>query len=462
MSPTATKMIDGFDGEILVPEDSAYEEVRKVWNGMIDKHPRLIARATSPSDVAAAIAYARANNLPLAVRCGGHSLPGRSSVDDGLLIDLKPMNRVEVDVENMRVRAQGGCLLRDVDRATQEHGLMTPAGAVSHTGLGGLVLGGGVGHLMRRHGLSVDNLVSAEMVTAEGEVLRASEDENPELFWALRGGGGNFGVVTEFEMTLHERGPLYGAMVVHRLEQAPDVLEIWHEVSSAAPDDLHWMSVLRRLPDMPWAPRALLGERVILSPILWTGDASEGPERLQPVVDRLEALGPEVNVGFDVSYVELQSGWDEIMVHGRMNFHKAGFLKPESIGDALPVVVEKANEIGSPWSLIELLPMGGAVTRVPADATAFPYRDAGCAYNVIGMWEENVPNETNIDWVRGTYDALQPFSTGGVYVNYMGGDESGGDASAYAGDTYERLQKIKEKWDPENLFSHNANVAPKS
>ncbi|HZV75607.1 MAG TPA: FAD-binding oxidoreductase [Conexibacter sp.] len=462
MSTIATKLIEGFEGETIVPGDSDYEQARRLWNGMIDRRPAVIARCTSTDDVKAAIAYARRNELPLAVRCGGHSLPGRSVVDDGVVIDLRLMNRVIVDVEGRRVRAQGGCLLRNVDVATQEHGLMTPAGAVSHTGLGGLVLGGGVGHLMRRHGLSVDNLVSAEMITAEGEILRASADEHPELFWALRGGGGNFGVVTEFEMTLHERGPLYVGMTLHRLEQAAEVLDLWHEVTVGAPDDLHWMSVLRRMPDLPWVPRELVGERVILSPVLWTGDAAEGPERLAPVLDRLERIGAAVRNGFELSYVELQSGWDEIMVHGRMNFHKAGFLKPDRIGDALPAVLEQAMVMGSPWSLIELLPMGGAVTRVASDATAFPYRDAGCAYNVIGMWEKDVPNDTNIAWVRETYDALQPFSTGGVYVNYMGGDESGGDESAYAGETYERLQRIKAQYDPENLFSHNANVTPKS
>jgi FAD/FMN-containing dehydrogenase len=461
MSTIEKTSIPGFTGEIITSSDPSYDEVRSLWNAMIDRRPKVIARCTSVADVAAAVAYARHNDLPLAVRCGGHSLPGRSSVDDGVVLDLRPMNAVQVDVEARRVRAQGGCLLRNVDLATQEHGLMTPAGAISHTGLGGLVLGGGVGHLMRRHGLSVDNLVSAEMVTADGDVIRASADENTDLFWALRGGGGNFGVVTEFEMELHERGPLYLGLAVHRLEDAKSVLECWHEVTKDAPDDLNWISMLRRMPELPWAPRDLVGERIIISPLLWTGDVADGPEALAPVLHRLKELGAAVLDASQVNYLDLQSGWDEIMTHGRMNFHKAGFLRADAIADALPFVLERAGQIGTPWSMIELLPIGGAVTRVAPDTTAFPHRNGGAAYNVIGMWDTTVPNEPNVAWVRETYDVFQPFSTGGVYVNYMGGDESGGAESAF-GSVYERLQQIKSHYDPDNLFSHNANVMPKT
>ena len=457
-------VIPSFNGIIIQAGDPEYDAARSIWNAMIDRRPLLIARPTSTADVVAAVNFARKEQLPLAVRGGGHSIPGYGVCDDGIVIDLSLMRAVDVDAEAKKVRAQGGCLLRDMDTATQQHGLATPAGAVSHTGIAGLILGGGFGHLARRHGLSIDNFLAAEVVTADGRVLRASADENEDLFWALRGGGGNFGIVTVFELALHDRGPLYSGISIHRIEKTQDVLSIWHEVTSKAPDDLNWMPMMRRLPDEPWAPRHLVNERVMMSVPLWTGDVAEGPAQIDPILDRLEELGSEMHASFPVSYNELQQNFDGVMVHGRMNYHKSGFLRADAITDAIPVIHERAQLIASPFSELELPQMGGAVARVPVDATAFPHRGAAMAFNVIGMWDKLVPSETHIQWVRDTYDALQPFTTGGVYINFMGGDENGGSAAAFSDPahyaTYRRLQSIKAKYDPDNLFRLNANVPP--
>jgi FAD/FMN-containing dehydrogenase len=365
------------------------------------------------------------------------------------------MRGVRVEADRGVAHAQGGCLLADLDQATQAHGLAVPAGAVSHTGVGGLTLGGGVGWMMRPHGLTIDNLLAAQVVLANGDIVRADEQHDPDLFWALRGGGGNFGVVTDFAFQTHPRGTHLLGVAVHRLEDAAPVLRRWAEVMADAPDDLAWNAFLRKLPALfAWVPPELAGERVLLSPILWSGDMADGEVI---VGDLLRDIGGVVQFQTPVPHVALQSSWDQAFDFGRHSYNKAGFLRRID-DDVIETLLEQARRMQSPWSHIEVLPMGGAVARVPAHATAFPHRDSHWVYNLIAMWEPGPPDE-HVSWARDTYDALAPFSEPGAYLNYMGGEERGGSSAAFAGH-WDRLREIKTAYDPTNVFSHNQNIPP--
>jgi hypothetical protein len=447
--------IPDFSGSLITPESSAYEEARRVWNGMIDRRPAVIAQCASEQDVVKAVDHARTHQLPIAVRCGGHSVAGHSTCEGGMMIDLGLMDQVAVDPDARRARVQGGTLLARLDEATQEHGLAMPSGAISHTGVGGLVLGGGQGWLMRKFGLSIDNLTSVRVVTADGDVLRASADEHPDLFWAVRGGGGNFGVVTEFEFGLHEVGPHFLGVAIHRLERAHPALETWRNAVDELPDDVQWNSFLRMLPPFPWVPEGLSGQRVLLSALLYIGDATAGERTILPILDSLE---PDGQFATALPHCELQRGWDDVFAPGKFNYHKAGFIDDLS-NDLFDVLLEAAAAMPSPSSHIEVIPQGGAIRRVPTDATAYPHRQAGFIFNVIGMWEPDADAQANIGWVRETYDALWPHSNGGLYVNYMGGEESGGIEAVY-GHAHARLQVVKAIYDPDNVFSLNRNIAP--
>jgi FAD/FMN-containing dehydrogenase len=450
-------IIEGFSGTLVRPGDADYDAARAIWNAMHDRRPALIARPRTPEDVAAAIRYAREEGLPLAVRCGGHSMPGHSVCDDGLVLDLRELAAVHVDPVARRATVGGGTLLGEVDRATQEHGLVVPAGVVSHTGAGGLTLGGGVGRLMRRFGLTIDSLLSAELVTADGEIVRASADEHPDLFWALRGGGGNFGVVTEFVFALHELREVVVLATFHPLDRARDVIERGRAAMADpdAPDALLWTSFLRRATDVPWMPRDLVGRHGIMSLVEWSGDRDEGLARLARLREELAPAAGDLAV---VPFLTIQTITDDLFAHGLRTYIKAGFARdlPDGLID---VLLGRAAAIGSPISQVELLAMGGAVARVPQDATAFPFRDARWLINIPATWRDAADDAREIAWARETYAAVQPFLSEGNYINFMGDDEDETAAGAY-GRTLERLQEVKAAHDPDNVFRLNQNITP--
>jgi FAD/FMN-containing dehydrogenase/SAM-dependent methyltransferase len=449
--------IPDFSGTVIRPDQVGYDAARAIWNAMHDRRPALIAQPRSATDVAAAIRYARAEGLLIAVRGGGHSMPGHSVCDDGLVIDLRQLSDVRVDPQTKRATVGGGALLGEVDRATQEHGLVLPAGVVSHTGAAGLTLGGGVGRLMRRFGLTIDSLLAAQVVTADGQILRASPGEHPSLFWALRGGGGNFGVVTEFEFTLHELSELTILATFHPLADARQVIERGRRemADPGARDELLWTSFLRRASDVPWMPRALVGRHGIMSLVEWSGDPEEGQTILDKIRGELNPAASDLSV---VPFLFMQTITDDLFAHGLRTYIKAGFADdlPDGLIDAL---LDRAAALTSPISQVELLALGGAIARVDPQATAFPFRQARWLINIPATWRDATDDEREIAWARATHAAVRPFLTEGTYVNFMGDDEEAGVAGAY-GRTIERLQQVKALYDPGNVFRLNQNITP--
>jgi FAD/FMN-containing dehydrogenase len=462
--PGVTAVIPGFTGQVITAGQDRYDELRRIWNVMHDRRPAVIARCESAADVAAAIAYARRHDLVVAVRGGGHSLPGFSTCDGGLVADLRPMNKVTVDPAARVATVQGGALLGDVDRATQEHGLVVPAGVISHTGVAGLTLGGGVGRLMRRFGLTVDSLRSAEVVTADGRVLRAAPDRHADLFWALRGGGGNFGVVTEFEFALHElpARALTLLSCYHDLADAHHVLRLAQQVMSAEPpDELLWTSFARKAPPRPWLPPGLAGRPGIMSVIEWSGDQRHGQDDGYQLLSELRAqIGPAASDLSVVPFGQVQTEGDEFFGPGLRSYVKATFAD-ELTDELIDVVSARGALIGSQVSQIELLSMGGAIRRVPPDATAFPHRTASWLVNIPASWRPEAETAREIGWVRDSYAALMPYCRGGGYVNFMDHDEQAAGQAAY-GPTLRRLQAVKAAYDPGNVFRLNQNITPLS
>jgi FAD/FMN-containing dehydrogenase len=462
--PGVTAVIPGFTGQVITAGHERYDELRSIWNVMHDRRPAVIARCEKAADVAAAIAYARRHDLVIAVRGGGHSLPGFGTCDDGLVVDLRPMNKVTVDPAARGATVGGGALLGDVDRATQEHGLVVPAGVISHTGVAGLTLGGGVGRLMRRFGLTIDSLRSAEVVTADGRVLRAAQDRHPDLFWAIRGGGGNFGVVTEFEFALHElpARALTLLSCYHDLADAHRVLRLAQQVMSADPaDELLWTSFARKAPPRPWMPSGLAERPGIMSVIEWSGDQRPGQDDGYRLLGELRAeLRPLASDLGVVPFGQVQSEGDEFFGPGLLSYVKATFAD-ELTDELIDVVSARGALIGSEVSQIELLSMGGAIGRVSPDATAFPHRTASWLVNIPASWRSEAETAAEIGWVRDSYAALTPYCRGGGYVNFMDRDEQAGEQAAY-GPTLRRLQAVKADYDPDNVFRLNQNIIPLS
>ena len=453
---TAVGRVAGFEGEIVRPGDTDYDVRRRVWNAMHDRRPALIARCTSPQDVRAAIGHGRREEMAIAVRAGGHSMPGHSTCDEGIVIDLRPMNAVRVDPVDRRATVQGGALLGELDRATQRHGLVVPAGVVSHTGVAGLTLGGGVGRLMRRFGLTVDSLLRAQVVTADGRILDASDAENPDLFWGIRGGGGNFGVVSECEFALLERSELEILATFHPLERAADVLARGRQAMAAgAPEELLWTSFLRKAPPLPWIDPLLVGRLGIMSLIEWSGERARGRSLLEALHSELVPSAGSLQT---VPFLEIQTMTDEIFAAGKRTYIKAGFAQELSDG-LIEALCRCGAEVGSEFSQVEVLALGGAIRRVAPGATAFPHRDAAWLINLPGTWEDAVSDAEEIGWVRRSFAALEPHLTGGKYVNFMGEDELVDSAGAY-GATLRRLQEVKRAYDPGNVFRLNQNVKP--
>ncbi len=445
-----------FKGRILLPSDDAYENARKIWNATIDKHPALIAQCATTSDVVLAVNFARDNGLILAVRGGGHNIAGNAICDDGIVIDLSQMKAASVDPEVRRVTIEGGATLADLDAATQAHGLATPVGINSTTGIAGLTLGGGFGWLSRKFGMTIDNLESAEVVTAAGEVVRASATERPDLFWALRGGSGNFGVVTRFEFRLHPVGPdVLSGLIVYPISQAKRVLQQYREFIAKAPEDLSVWPVLRHAPPLPFLPAEVHGKGVIVLALLYAGDPKQGEPLIEPLRKFGIPLGEHVGVQ---PYTAWQKAFDPLLTPGARNYWKSHNFS--TIEDGLiDVVIEYVDKLPSPQSEIFFGALGGATTRPAPDSAAYAHRDAMFVMNFHGRWEDPVDDERCIRWARDFFNASAPFASGGVYVNFLTADEGVRVRTAY-GPNYDRLAQVKQKYDPGNLFRMNQNIKP--
>jgi len=448
-----------FRGEVLAPGDPGYDEARTIWNADIDRRPRLIARCASAADVAAAIRLARESELPLSVRGGGHGVGGHAVVDDGLMIDLSPLKTIEVEPQRRTVFAGAGVVLGELDEACQAHGFAVPAGVVTHTGIAGLTLGGGIGWLMRKHGATVDNLVSAEVVTADGEVIRASENEEPELFWGLRGGGGNFGVVTSFEYRLHPVGPtVLAGPIGYALDDAREVLRGYREIVADAPDELTTILNLRRVPTLPLYPEDLHGRPVVNVTACYTGDLGRGEEAVRP----LRELGaPIYDLLAPTPFVELQRMFDAGVPWGWSYYWRSWEL-PALSDSVVDELVDATSQLPTPGSYAIVFQLGGAVARVPEDATAYPQRQAAFNVNINGVWLPGEDREPPVRWVRELYDALEPDAYGRAYVNFMGDESQDRVRAAYGPQKYARLAELKGRFDPDNVFRLNQNIHPPS
>jgi FAD/FMN-containing dehydrogenase len=455
----AVAQIDGFRGRLIGADDVDYDSARAVWNGAIDRRPRLIARCIGSADVVAAVRFARDQDLPIAIRGGGHNVAGTATCDDGIVIDLSAMRAVGVDPKNRRAWVQGGALWGDVDHETQAHGLATTGGIVSHTGVAGLTLGGGIGWLMRRHGLTVDNLLAIDVVTANGELLRASEDEHRDLFWALRGGGGNFGVATSFELRLHPLGPtVLAGPIFWDASDVREVLRCYRDFIRDAPDELGTVVRFGTAPPLPGIPDELHWRAVVMVGTCYAGPIEDGERALRPLrtarAPLLDLVGPTPYVGF-------QSSIDSTVLHGWHYYWKSTHL-PELSDDLIDVIAEHAFACSSPRSYAALFHLKGAVGRVPGGATAFGNRQASHAITLDAVWRpgENF-GDRDTAWTRKFFTELGRFREG-VYVNFLGGDEDPGRVrEAYGVAVYNRLVDVKTKYDPDNVFHHNQNIRPR-
>ncbi|HEX6228933.1 MAG TPA: FAD-binding oxidoreductase [Solirubrobacterales bacterium] len=458
LDPSALVELEAaFSGEIVRPEGAGFDEHRAVWNGSIDRQPALIARCTGPSDVSAAVGFARRTGLPLAVRGGGHSFPGHSVCDGGLVLDLGPMKGITVDPDARTARAEGGVLLGELDRATQEFGLAVPAGIVTHTGLAGLTLGGGIGWLHRKYGLTIDQLLSAQVVTAEGELVRASEEENADLFWGIRGGGGNFGVVSEFEFRVNQVGPqILAGPVFWPMEESSQVLRFYREWAAEAPDELMTIVIHRRAPSLDFVPPHLQGELVVAVVCCWAGSLEEGEKAVAP----LKAFGsPVLDLCEPKPYLEHQAMFDPSFPHGRWYYMRACDVA-ELSDEVIDITVEHSLRIRSPLTAFPIWQMGGAVSRVGEDETAFTGRGAGYTFNITAATAESEGFDEERQWVRDFWSALEPHHTGGVYVNFLMSEGEERVRDAYGTQKYKRLKKVKRRYDPDNLFRLNQNIPP--
>ncbi|HKA60239.1 MAG TPA: FAD-binding oxidoreductase [Gemmatimonadales bacterium] len=451
--------LDGFRGRLISAGDADYDSARKVWNGAIDRRPRLIARCIGTADVVAGVRFARDHDLEIAIRGGGHNVAGTAVCDDGIVIDLSAMRGVRVDAKSRKAWVQGGALWGDVDRETQAHGLATTGGIVSHTGVAGLTLGGGVGWLMRKQGLTIDNLLGVDVVTADGEHLRASEDEHPDLFWALRGGGGNFGVATSFEFRLHPVGPtVLAGPIFWDAADAREVLRYYREFIRDAPDDLGTVVRFGTAPPLAVIPEALHWRPVVMVGACYAGPLEDGERALRPLrasrTPLLDLVGPTPYAGF-------QSALDTTVMHSWNYYWKSTYL-PELRDDLIDVLAGHAFSCSSPRSYVAMFHLKGAVSRVAAGATAFGNRQASHAITLDAAWHPGEDfGERDTAWTREFFAALGRFREG-VYVNFLDGDEDLGRVrEAYGDSVYDRLVDVKTTYDPGNIFHHNQNIRPR-
>ncbi|MCZ6722266.1 MAG: FAD-binding oxidoreductase [Proteobacteria bacterium] len=446
--------VDGFRsdlrGALLLPGDDGYDEARRIYNAMIDKRPALIARCAGAEDVVRAVTFARDHDLLVSVRGGGHNIAGNAVSDGGLMIDLSGMKSIQVDPAEQTARAEPGVTWAELDKETQAHGLATPGGTIPSTGIAGLTLGGGIGWLKGKYGLACDNLLSVEIVTADGRQLTASAEDNADLFWGVRGGGGNFGIVTSFEYRLHPVGKVLGGMAIHPLEKAKDVLAHFRTFMEGTPDELVCTAVFLTSPD---------GDPVLAIAVCYHGALDEGEAVLKP----LREFGPPAadNIA-PMDYTALQSMIEAAFPSGWQNYWKSDALNDLS-DEAIEVMAERFATVPAPTIAVIVEYTAGAAGRVPVDATAFPHRETRYNILILGTWPDAADNERNIGWVRGLWQALQPFSSGGVYVNYLAeAADEGAERiqAAYGPRTYGRLVALKNKYDPTNLFRLNQNIKP--
>ena len=448
---------DRVRGEVITPDDPGYEEARRVYNAMIDRRPRVVVRCTGADDVVAAVNLAREAGLGVAVRGGSHSVPGFGTADDAVVVDLSGMQAVDVDPETRLARAGGGATWGVFNDATHVHGLATTGGIISTTGIGGLTLGGGIGYLSRAFGLSCDNLLSAEVVTADGEVLTASERANQDLFWALRGGGGNFGVVTSFEYRLHPVREIYGGPMLFELDDAADVLRFYRDFIRDAPEQLGGFPAWQIAPPLPFIPEDRHGEPFLIFVACWAGPIEEGEAALRPLREVAPVVAEHVG---PMPYPALNSAFDALVPAGLQHYWKANFVK-ELTDEAIDAHLEHGPKLPAVNSTVHIYPINGACHRVAPDATAFAYRDATFATVIAGMWPDPEQNEDNTAWVRGFYEATAPHSEEGGYVNFMAGEDQD-DVPATYRQNYRRLVEVKRRHDAGNLFRLNQNIRPAS
>jgi len=463
MESASTGALDldaAFQGQQFRPGDDGYDAARAVYNGMVDKRPALVARCSGVADVVDAVNLARTRSLPLAVRCGGHSVAGTGVCDDGVVVDLSGMRGVQVDPGARVARANGGVLAGELDRETQLFGLATPGGRMTTTGVGGFTLGGGYAWLSPKHGLACDNLISAQVVTADGRVVTASEDENSDLLWGLRGGGGNFGVVTSYEFRLHELGPIVMAgMVVHPIEAAREVGRAWRDWLEGAPEAVCSALGILLAPPEPFVPPEVQGTPVLGILALYAGDPDEGEQLLRPLKQEIGL--PAVDLIDRIPYTAFQAIGDPFSPRGWLNYHRGEHLAglPDAAIDAY---VEQGAKVESPMSQSFLIRNGGAIARVPEDATAASYRDAPYMWHPIACWSDPADTERTIGWVRESSAAMAPFATGGVYLNFEQDEGEMHVRAGYSAEKYARLVALKDAYDPHNLFRVNQNIAPSS
>ena len=433
-------------GEILLPQEDGYDKARAIWNGMIDKYPALIIKCAGPSDVIQAVNFARQHQLLLAVKAGGDSFAGRSVCDGGLMVDLSRMRGVRVDPLKKTARAEAGALLSDLDHETQAFGLAVTAGVVSHTGIAGLTLGGGQGYLMNKYGLTIDNLLSVDMVLADGRLVTASETENSDLFWAIRGGGGNFGLVTSFEYQLHQVGSMVvGGMLLYPLQQAREALHFYREYAMNTPDE---MSVVAGIPTLPD------GTRAFAFVVGWMGDIEEGLKQLEPLRKFKEPIADLINV---IPYTQLQKSFDAGVPHGMHRYNKMGYL-PDLSDEVIDIVLKHTEQI-SPYSVVLFNCMKGAVTRVAPDKTPFPYRNKQWYFDITSQWTDPAEVDEHLFWTRSFWAEVEPF-TRGTAVNWLSDDEGADRVKLAYGPNYKRLAQLKHKFDPTNFFRLNNNILP--
>ena len=455
LGATVQELRDALHGELVLPGDAAYEEARSVWNDMIDRRPALIARCADTSDVIAAVRFARTDGLTVAVRGGGHNVAGNATCEGGLVIDLSPMKGAQVDTDARTVRAQGGLTWGELDQHTQAVGLATTGGLVTSTGIAGFTLGGGIGWLMRKHGPACDNLIAAEVVTADGQTVRASETDNPELLWGLRGGGGNFGVVTEFEFRLHPVSQVLGGLVAWPASEAGDVLGFWRDWVRDTPDELCTMAVFLYAPPEPFIPAEVHGTPIIAIACAHLDPEGRAESDLQPLRD----LGPAVDALGPMPYTAIQGMFDAGAPRGSRNYWRSGYLDTLS-DEAIDAILSFTDRIPAPLGEFHIHQLGGAMSRVPAGATAFGNRDAGFLMNFIGLWLDPADDEPKSAWVRAASNAMEPYSTGARYVNFLADEGEAAVRSAYEPETFTRLRNLKARYDPTNFFHLNQNIKP--
>ncbi len=441
-------------GRLILPADSGFDEARQIWNAMIDRRPAVIVQAASADDVAPAIAFAREKKLDISIRGAGHNIAGNALCENGLMIDFSQMKNVRVDAGKKRAYVQPGATLAHLDEAIQAHGLATPVGINSTTGIAGLTLGGGFGWLTRKYGMTIDNLVAVDMTTADGKKTRASENDNQDLFWAIRGGGGNFGVVTQFEFQLFPVGPeILAGLIVFPFSQAKQILTKYRQFVDSAPEELNVWVVLRKAPPLPFLPESVHGKEVVVLPVFYAGPVADGEKLIAPLRAFGAAHGEHIGAQ---PYVDWQKAFDPLLTPGARNYWKSHNFTELSDG-ALDTMIEFAGALPSPQCEIFIGLIAGAPNRIAPDAMAYGHRDAKFVLNVHGRWDEAKDDQKCIAWARDFFKASAPYASAGAYVNFMTAEEGDRVAAAY-GANYKRLMEIKKRYDPENIFHLNQNI----